>query len=60
MQDAIDILKSFDIDVEVDIVSAIEHLKLFDFSNKTTVVLYWSGWRSTFTLEWSLLCLHYQ
>jgi phosphoribosylcarboxyaminoimidazole (NCAIR) mutase len=27
MQDAIDILKSFDIDVEVDIVSAIEHLR---------------------------------
>jgi 5-(carboxyamino)imidazole ribonucleotide mutase len=27
MQDAIDILKSFDIDVEVDIVSFIEHLR---------------------------------
>jgi 5-(carboxyamino)imidazole ribonucleotide mutase len=36
MQDAIDILKSFDIDVEVDIVSAIEELKLFDLATMHT------------------------
>jgi hypothetical protein len=53
-------LKSFDIDVEVDI--AIEHLKLFDFSNNAHKrgITVMERVAQHIYLEWSLLCLHYQ
>jgi 5-(carboxyamino)imidazole ribonucleotide mutase len=65
MQDAIDILKSFDIDVEVDIVSAHRTPeKLFDFSNNAhkrgiTVIIAGAGGAAHLP-GMVALCLHYQ
>ena len=64
MQEAIDILKGFDIQTEVDIVSAHRTPeKLFDFSKNAhergiSVIIAGAAVRLT-CLEWLLLCRHF-